>query len=323
MKFPFEKIQREIVLIKKPKVHQYGCYPDDLPTEELIKQGIVLVDKPRGPTSHQVSSYVKHIFGAKAAGHSGTLDPNVTGLLPVALDDATKTLQALLVAGKEYVCYMLLHDDVDPEKIKAVLHEHVGVISQLPPIKSAVKRQIRKREIYYIELLEIEGRNVLFRVGCQAGTYIRKLCTDIGDKLGCGAHMQQLVRTRVATYKNMHTLHDIKDAYIAYKEGDDSLLKGILLHNTTTVAHLPKVWICDDAIYYITHGAQLAIPGIFKYEHPIKKGQMIAIMSAKQELVALATAQMDSQDLKSVAKGIFCKTQRVILDERIYPKITK
>jgi len=174
---PFEKIERKILTKKKVETSpKFGAYPDRRPAEELINYGIVNIDKPKGPTSHQVSAYVQQILKIGKSGHSGTLDPKVTGVLAIALGRATRVSQYLLKAGKEYVAIMHLHKEVKEDKIKKVCKEFVGKIKQLPPIKSAIKRQVRERKIYYLEILEIKEKDVLFRVGCQAGTYIRKLC---------------------------------------------------------------------------------------------------------------------------------------------------
>src|SRR3989338_2496513 len=167
-KLPFEKINREILVKKEAKTN---CTLKEIKAEELINYGIVNIDKPAGPTSHQVSDYVQKILGISKAGHSGTLDPGVTGVLPIALGRATRIVQNLLTAGKEYVAIMYLHKEVSEKEINEAVKKFTGKIKQLPPIKSAVKRRLRTREVYYVEIMEIEDREVLFRIGCQAGTY--------------------------------------------------------------------------------------------------------------------------------------------------------
>src|SRR3989344_3125683 len=218
-KLPFERIQREI-LVKKEEQGIFGKYPEERTIEELIHYGIININKSAGPTSHQVAEYVKRILKIKVSGHSGTLDPNVSGCLPVALDKATRITQFLLTAGKEYICLMHIHKDIPPSKIHKTAKEFVGKIKQLPPIKSAIKRQLREREIYYITILETQGRDVLFKIGCQAGFYIRKFCFDFGIKLGTKAHMAQLIRTKAGPFtdKDWYSLQDLKDAYEFYKQ---------------------------------------------------------------------------------------------------------
>ncbi len=156
--------------------YKYGKSPLNRSIDELFQYGIINLDKPANPTSHEVVSYVKKILNITKAGHSGTLDPAVTGVLPIALNKATRMLDTLLLAGKEYVTNMLLHDDVDEGELRSTILSYIGVIYQRPPMRASVKRVLRKRTIYNIDILEIEGRQVLFKVECQAGTYIRKLC---------------------------------------------------------------------------------------------------------------------------------------------------
>ncbi len=180
---------------------KYGCTPSERPAKQYIKYGTINLDKPAGPTSHEVAAWVKKILKLDAIGHGGTLDPKVTGVLPVTLEESTKMVQALLYSGKEYICVLKLHGEVDEASLKRVLGLFEDEIYQRPPLRSSVKRQLRTRRIYYIDYIERDGRNVLFKVGCEGGTYIRKLCFDIGEILGVGGHMQELRRTRAGPSK--------------------------------------------------------------------------------------------------------------------------
>ena len=323
MKLPYELIKREVLVRKEAKTDEkHGSRPEERTTKELINYGIININKPSGPTSHQVSDYVKKILKIDKAGHSGSLDPKVTGVLPIALGKATRITDILLKTGKEYVALMHLHKDVEEKKLKAVLKEFVGEIKQLPPIKSAVKRQERMRNIYYLEVMEIEGRDVLFRVGCQAGTYIRKLIHDIGLKLGVGAHMAQLIRTRVASFtdRNMITLHDLKDAYETYKEGNEKELRKIILPIEKATEHLPKVWVFDSAINNLCHGADLYFGGISKVHSGISDGNIVAVMSLKGELVCLGKSEFSSEELLEGLKGVAVKTSKVFMEIGVYLK---
>ena len=171
------------IFIKKNIPGQFGKSPSERTPEELLQYGIINVDKPKGPTSHQVADYVKQILNIEKAGHSGTLDPQVTGVQPIGLGKATRIMEFLLTAPKEYVCIMHLHKKVPEAEIQNAIELFRGKIQQLPPQKSSIKRQLREREIYEFEILEIKGKDVLFRVRCQAGTYIRKLVHDLGQTL--------------------------------------------------------------------------------------------------------------------------------------------
>ena len=207
---PFEKEKRELLIKKDVKSGPFGNDPYKRPIEVLLDSSVTTIDKPKGPTSHQVSAYIASILKATKSGHSGTLDPKVTGVLSTAIGSGTRIVQALQTAGKEYICLLHLHKEFPKKEIQEAVMAFVGKIKQLPPIKSAVKRQWRFRKIYYIDIIEIEGKDVLFKVGCQAGTYIRKLCHDIGGKLNCGGHMAELRRTKAGPYNETRKIFSLK-----------------------------------------------------------------------------------------------------------------
>src|SRR5690606_6002422 len=283
----------ERILIRKSGAWtnpSYGSYPERRPILEYIEKGVVNIDQPAGPTSHEVAAWVKAILGVSTAGHAGSLDPKVTGLLPILLGKATKAVPALRLSGKEYICLLKLHKEMPQKRIREVCEEFTGPIYQMPPVKSAVKRVIRIRTIYYLEVLEIEGTSVLFRVGCEAGTYIRKLCHDIGLALGCGGHMQGLRRTKAGpfTEKTLITLHELKDAYVFWKEdGDESELRRVIRPMESAVSHLPKIILRDSAVDAICSGASLAVPGITGLDSNLAEGELTGLFTLKGELVAL------------------------------------
>ncbi len=322
-KLPFEKEKREIITIREGTTNpNYGKNPKDRTTKELLEYGIINLNKVSGPTSHQVSDYVKKILNLKKAGHSGTLDPKVTGVLPIALEKATKIVQTLLPAGKEYIALMHIHKKVPKEEIEKVFEDFTGKINQLPPIKSAVKRKIRPRKIYYLQLLGIEKKEALFRVGCQAGTYIRKLIHDMGLALDTRAHMTQLVRTKAGPFtdKDWKTLQDLKDAYEYYKKGNDKELRKLVQPFEVAVDHMKKVWVFDSVVANICHGSPLGVTGISKAHNNIRQGDAIAIMSLKDELVALSKSSMTSKEMKNKEKGLAAITNKVFMPINLYPK---
>jgi len=323
-KLPFEKVKREVLVKKEFETDwNYGQDPNKRKIEELIDYGIINLNKPAGPTSHQVSDYVQKILNIDKSGHSGTLDPGVTGVLPIALGKATRIVQTLLNAGKEYVCLMYLHKPVDEKEIHKAVEKFTGKIKQLPPIKSAIKRRLRTREIYYFNILEIKNQNVLFQVGCEAGTYIRKLVHDFGQELNTGAHMVQLIRTKAGPFDDnaWYSLHDLKDAYEFYKEGDEKELRKIILPIEEAIKHLAKVWVMDSAVDTICHGASLNIPGISKLNN-FNENETIAIMTLKDELIALGTSSMNSNDIMEKEKGLAVTTTKVFMERNIYSKFT-
>jgi len=321
---PFEKQKRDVVIKKDEKTNdEFGCPPEFRKTETIINYGIVNIDKPSGPSSHQVSAYVKEILGIEKAGHSGTLDPKVTGVLPVALGEATKANRIMLSAGKEYIAIMHLHKQIEPSIVKEKLESYVGKIKQKPPLRSAVKRIEREREIYYIKVLEIEDKDVLFKIGAEAGTYIRKFIFDFGRELGIGAHMSQLRRTKAGPFneKTMFTLQDLKDAFYYYKEEHkEKFLRKIIQPVENAFLHLPKVWVLDSAVDSICHGANLNIPGISKLNTGIKKSDLVAIFTLKNEIIAYGISQLTTEEILNNNKGFAVKAERVFMKPGTYKK---
>lgn len=319
---PFESAKTEVFTKKPSKTDpNLGQDPNNRPIKESLDYGIINIDKPKGPTSHQVSDFVQKILQINKSGHSGTLDPAVTGVLPVAIGRATRIVQALLPAGKEYVGIMHIHKEIPEKELIDMFKKFTGKIKQKPPIKSAVKRVERTREIYYLEMLEMDGKEVLFRVGCEAGTYIRKLCHDIGQSLKIGAHMSELRRTKAGPFNEstLFTLQDLADAYHYYKnENNEKYLRKIIQPIENAVKHLPKIWVNDAAIPSLCHGIDLKIPGISKLTDNIKKNDLVAIMTLKNELVALGIAQTDSVYLIKKDKGIALKTEKVFMLPELY-----
>lgn len=327
MSLPFEAVKREIIVKKEAKTDErISCRPEERDVQELIDYGIVNLNKPAGPTSHQVSDFVQKILHIDKAGHSGTLDPGVTGVLPIATGNATRIVQGLLTAGKEYVCLMYLHKPLEESVIRKTMEGFIGEIMQLPPVKSAVKRQLRKRSIYSLQIIEIDGQDVLFRMGCQAGTYVRKFVHDFGIKTGTGAHMAELVRTKVATFtdKDWVSLHDLKDAYTLWKEsGRKDCIKKCIKPMERAVAHLGKIWVMDTTVDTLAHGASLSIPGIAKLHTGIQKGDLVAVMSLKEELVCIGEAMLSSEDIEKNERGLAVKNWKVFMKPDIYPKFVK
>ena len=320
---PFEKIKREILVKKEAKTDEkLGCNPEQRKTEEIINYGVVNINKPQGPTSHQVSDYVQKILNIKKSGHSGTLDPHVHGALPVALGRSTRVVQTLLTSGKEYVGIMHLHKDVDENNLNEAIKKYfTGKIRQTPPLKSSVKRVERTREIYYFEILEKDENDALFIVGCQAGTYIRKLIHDLGQKLKIGAHMLELRRTKAGPFdeKTLCTLQDLTDAFYFYKnENNGKFLRKIIQPVENAVRHLPKIWVFDTTIDTMCHGANLNIPGISKLNSGINENDIVAVMTLKDELVALGTAKMNSEKMLKDEKGMAVKTDKVFMEPGTY-----
>ena len=320
--------QRSALVKRKGKTDPtYGLPPEQRSLKQHISLGAINLDKTSGPTSHEVAAWVKRILEVDKAGHSGTLDPKVTGILPVLLGDATRIMETLLLAGKEYICLMRLLKPVPKKRIMEVCREFMGPIYQKPPLKSSVVKERRVRTIYYLDVLEIEEQHVLMRVGCEAGTYIRKLCFDMGLALGCGANMEELRRTRAGPFREdetLVTLHNLTDAMAAWKEkGDESALRRCIQPVEAALAHLPRLVIADNAVDAVCHGAPLAAPGLLSLETDINKGDMVSFFTLKGEAVAVGVAEMASREMLASQSGIIARTERVIMQPNTYPKAWK
>jgi len=299
-----------------------GLPPEDRNLQQMLKRGVVIVDKVPGPTSHEVVAWVRKLMELDHVGHGGTLDPKVTGVLPVTLEDSTKCVQALLDSGKQYVTLMRTHEDVEEKRLVETLKQFEGEIYQRPPLRSAVSRRLRTRTIYRIEYIEGHGRNWLFKVDCQSGTYIRKLCSDVGEVLGGGAHMHELRRTRSGPFVESQavTLYDIADAMDQHREGDDAALMKILHPVEEALALLPHIWVRDSAVEALCTGAQLAVPGILRLESGIEPKDLIAVMTQRNEAVALMKAEMNIDTILKEEHGIAAIPERVIMIRGTYPK---
>ncbi|MDW5563341.1 MAG: RNA-guided pseudouridylation complex pseudouridine synthase subunit Cbf5 [Methanomassiliicoccus sp.] len=308
---------------KSPLGVNAGKKPSERTIEELLEAGVIIMDKPMGPTSHQATAWVRDILHIEKIGHGGTLDPKVSGVLPIATGRAVRALNLVLRSDKEYVCLMRLHRDRKEEDVRQVMATFIGRIYQTPPVRSAVKRQMRVRTIHTLNILEIKGRDVLFRVECDAGTYIRTLCVDIGDALGVGASMEDLRRTRSGDMleDKAVTLQDIKDAYVEWKEGDERWLRSMLLPIEVLFDPLPKVVIKDSAVDAVCHGADLAAVGVAKVDAAVKKDGMVAMFTAKGEAVAVGTASMSPEEMVRAKEGVAVSTDRVYMPASTYPKM--
>ncbi|HEX2021391.1 MAG TPA: RNA-guided pseudouridylation complex pseudouridine synthase subunit Cbf5 [Candidatus Thermoplasmatota archaeon] len=301
----------------------HGKPPSARTIEEHLRLGVVNLDKPAGPTSHQVVAWLKLAIKVDKAGHGGTLDPQVTGVLPVAILDATRVVRTLLEAPKEYVCVFEAHREVKPDRVREVLQEFTGPIYQVPPLKSAVKRELRVRRVYRTEVIETTPRLALFRTSCQAGTYIRKLCHDVGLVLGPGGHMRDLRRSVTGPFREETsvTLQDLRDAYEHWVETkDESWLREVVRPVEELVGHLPRVVIRDTAVDALCHGADLAIPGVLEMEKTLAKDDLAACFTLKGELVAVGRAKMSADDASKRDSGVLLKTERVVMAPGTYPK---
>lgn len=277
--------------------------------QELISRSIINVNKPSGPTSREVVQEIKDIFKLKRCGHTGTLDPRVSGVLVVALENATKTMPVLMGLDKEYEGILYLHKNVNKKTLEKMISKHfIGEIIQTPPVKSRVARRPRKRRVYNFNILKKDGKNVWFKTKVQAGTYIRKLCSDIGEKLNTGAHMKELCRTKVGHFglKDSYILSEIKEAY----EQGESGLREILIPIEKAIPHVKRVYVKYSSISSIRNGAPVSSSDIIEVQKGIKQNETVGIFSSKKELIALGIS-------KAYSKMMFKRKRNVIRTDKI------
>ncbi|MBA3976625.1 MAG: RNA-guided pseudouridylation complex pseudouridine synthase subunit Cbf5 [Nitrosopumilus sp.] len=302
----------------------YGFYPSKRPIQNLLNYGLILLDKPPGHTSHEIVSYVKKILEIEKAGHSGTLDPGTTGLLPIGLEEGTKIVPILLLGPKEYVALARIHNQIPVEKLTKIIKEFTGPIFQKPPQRSSVKRQTRIRTIYEMDLLDQFDRLILLRVLCESGTYIRKLIYDMGEVLEWGSSMIELRRTTVWDFNDetkFVRLHDLVDAFSLYKEKDEEeKLRRLILPIESALTHIPAVTIRDTAVDALCHGAQLALPGVVAIPKNLGKDDLVGIYTQKGEIVGLGTSLLAFDDFFRQKKGISFQIKRMVMKPNTYPK---
>ena len=258
--------------------------------------GVLLLDKSAGITSNKALQEIKHLFGAAKAGHTGSLDPLATGMLPICLGEATKISAFLLDADKRYrvTCRLGITTttaDADGEvvqtrdcsrvtmkHIEKLVPEFSGSISQVPPMYSAVKHQGQRlytlaREGIEVErkprtvqihqlLLHILSEGLLdLEVACSKGTYIRTLVEDMGEALGCGAHVVQLRRLSVGPFDGgMVSIDELRAAADSSEAGGFAALDEYLLPIDSAIAHWPDVHLDPDAAFYIKQGQAILVP---------------------------------------------------------------
>ncbi|QIO23878.1 RNA-guided pseudouridylation complex pseudouridine synthase subunit Cbf5 [Haloarcula sp. JP-L23] len=276
--------------------------PDDRDVDALLSFGVVNLDKPPGPSAHQVAAWVRDATGQDRVAHGGTLDPKVTGCLPILLGDAARAARVFDEAIKEYVAVLELHDRA-PADFGTVVAEFEGDIYQKPPRKSAVKRQLRTRRIHDLDVLEREDRRALLRVRCASGTYIRKLCHDIGLALGTGAHMGDLRRTATGTFDDadLVTMHDLVDALAVAEAGEATPLRKVVQPAERALVALPAVTIAPSAARAVADGAPVYAPGVIDVGPaevggaPPEEGTLVACYTPDDAAVCLGTLVGDPE----------------------------
>ncbi|GLE02619.1 hypothetical protein PINS_up011460 [Pythium insidiosum] len=295
--------------------------------QDYIRYGVINLDKPANPSSHEVVAWIRRILRVEKTGHSGTLDPKVTGCLIVCIDRATRLVKAQQGAGKEYVAVVRLHSAIEGQaKLARAIETLTGALFQRPPLISAVKRQLRIRTIYDSKLIEYDQDRHLgvFWVSCEAGTYIRTLCVHLGLVLGVGGHMQELRRVRsgvLGEQDSMVTMHDVLDAqyqYDTYK--DESYLRRIVRPLEVLLTTYKRIVVKDSSVNAICYGAKFMVPGLLRFADDIDIGEEVVLMTTKGEAIAVGIAQMTTAVMATCDHGVVAKIKRVIMERDTYPR---
>ena len=288
--------------------------PDERPVDALLSFGVVNLDKPPGPSAHQVAAWVRDATGQDRVAHGGTLDPKVTGCLPILLGDAARAARIFDDAVKEYVAVLELHNRAPPD-FESVVAEFEGDIYQKPPRKSAVKRQLRTRRMHDLDVLERAGRRALLRVRCGSGTYIRKLCHDIGLALGTGAHMDDLRRTATGQFddRSLVSMHDLVDALAFAEDGDEAALRAAAEPAEQALAHLPRIVVAPSAADAVADGAPVYAPGVIE----AVPAEVDEVVPGQGELVAVFTPDGAAVSLGTLVGDPDAESGTVVAPERV------
>ena len=304
---------------------KFGSAPSERSLDELLGSGILLVKKPRGPTSHQLTAWIRDILGIKKIGHGGTLDPIATGLLTILCGRATRLTDIILKGDKRYISIIRFGRDIDSIELEELLNSLVGEIYNVPPKESAVKVQVRTRKITSLSLLDFDSssRIAAIEISCVAGTYIRTLTRDIGLLLDTSCEMLELHRDRTSIFdENMACdMHQLADAIFLWKEhNDERSLRKLLTPVETILTKIPSITIKDGAVAAMTHGAPLARPGVVDASSGIISGSLVVISSMKGEAVAVANISVDIDEVLNMKKGQVAVAKSVLMPTGIYPQ---
>lgn len=294
--------------------------------EARIASGAFLVlDKPRGPSSHQVTAWARDLLGVPLAGHAGTLDPNVSGVLWVGVGPALKLIPLVLEFPKRYVGVVAFHGPIERARFEALLAEFRGPIFQTPPVRSAVKRERRVRTVHRLDLVEFEPTRAVLDLLADSGTYVRTLAVDLGEASGTGAHLEELRRVATGPFdeREARTLTELADARAALAAGDPVPMLSILQPAERVWSEFPTLILKDSAASAVAHGAGLAAGGIASISRPFSAGARVVLLSRARELLATGVARYGSTEMASRARGWVVEETRVFADPLQHPPLWK
>ena len=312
-------------MTKKISMHEETTiidFQNQQTSEPDFSSGFILIDKPHGPTSHQITAWIRDSLGLKRLGHGGTLDPFATGVLPMMYGKAVRLTSMILEHDKEYIALFRFSSEIDEGNIKNCIKRLSGKIFNTPPEISAVKVQVRTRKIHEAELLEIEGKQALIRISCEAGTYIRTYAKDMGLILGKKCDLIELRRTKSGKFEegSCVSLSQFADAIWKWKNmSNPGALQKILYPLNELLSETPQIVIASGAISAIAHGAPLMRPGIISASKKIEKDKRISLIKPTGEIVAIAKSLVNADDIEMMESGIVAHPEIVFVQTEDHP----
>ena len=303
----------------------FGCKPEARSLKDLLDCGVILIDKPPGPSSHQLAAWARSLLGIKRIGHGGTLDPFATGLLTLLCGRSTKITSEILRKPKSYISVIRFRDPIEPAELSHIVKKLTGEIYNVPPKESAVKVQVRIRKIARSNLIESDEdhRIHLLSMDCEAGTYVRTFVNDLGLMAGNKCELLELHRSSSGNLEDSVacTMHQLADAVFMWREHDEPRgLTQLISPVEVVLKDLPNIVIKDGAVSALSHGAPLARPGLVTVSKGIKKGSSVLISSLKGEAVAIGEISTDSDKIVEMKSGQIAIASKVIMKPGSYPQ---
>lgn len=301
----------------------FGTSPDERTLEQRLASGFILIDKPAGPTSHQLAAWARDMLGLDRLGHGGTLDPFATGVLPLMTGRCMKITNKILKHTKSYIAILRFRERPEEEVIRETMASLTGRIYNVPPEVSAVKVQVRTRTIHAFELLDIDKQDVVARITCEAGTYIRTIARDMGLLLNTPVTLKELRRETSGMFdlNNCITMDQLADAVWLWKEcGQEEALMKVIHPIEKLLVDLPRCQVKDSAVAALAYGAPLLRPGLISIPKGLKKGTELMVSSLKDEAVGFVKLKMDSNEIATLDAGEVARPSMVLIDTEVYPR---
>ena len=306
----------------KSKTTNHGIDPENLSIEQRLASGFILLDKPPGPTSHQIASWVRDLLGLERLGHGGTLDPFATGVLPLMAGKSMKLTKGILKTDKTYIAVLKFAQETNAETLNDVIDKLTGRIYNVPPEISAVKVQVRTRKIYSFELIESTSKQAIVKIACEAGTYIRTIARDMGLLLGYNVELKELRRENSGRFNLMDcvTLQEIADAVWLWKECDNSTALEKIIHPTEKLLlDKPYIIVKDSAASALCHGAPLLRPGLIEVSDKLSSGLEVAAFTSKNEVVGIVKMSKGFTEISNETSGEIGKPVMILMEQERYP----